>query len=509
MAMRPLDPERTRPEGTSMRMSDLPRVLAIVVTHNGRTWFKHSVSSLNNQTYQQMDVLVVDDASPDALVKPSLKRIAKRHLKRRRWGYVRTPRPLGFGGAINWALSRVKTDVDFLLFLHDDAAIDFDGVEKMVARMLADDASAIVGPKIVAWDDVSRLEEIGMAIDSLGYPYKGLEDNEIDLGQHDQSVESFYVTLTCMLMKHDVFKDLKGWDARLRAFSEDLDLCWRARIAGHAVRVEPAARVRHAIALARGQRRSPFVPQRYYIRRNRLRTIAKNASGVRLLTLLPFFIVLALVEMLGFIVLRQFGEIPNLARALVWNFFHIPQTLAERARVQRKRKVPDRRLQRLTVRETTRMRAYASHQAERLEEAWGRRADLVSVRGQQIRSLAGKLRGRLGFVAVAALIGFALAFRHLLWGPSASIGELLPYPESATALWRAFVSPWRSVGLGQEGVATPALALVAIFPMLTLGAAGAAQKLLILALGGIAFAGAYRLVAGLVDRPSRLAAGIA
>lgn len=492
-----------------MLISELPRVLAIVVTHNGRTWFKHSVASLNNQTYQAMDVLVVDDASPDARVKPSLKRIAKRHLKRRHWGYVRTPRPLGFGGAINWALSRVKTDVDLLLFLHDDAAIDYNGVEKMVGRMLADEASAIVGPKIVAWDDTSRLEEIGMAIDSLGYPYKGLEDNEIDLGQHDQSVESFYVTSTCMLMKHDVFKDLRGWDARLRAFSEDLDLCWRARIAGYAVRVEPAARVRHAIALARGQRRSPFVPQRYYIRRNRLRTIAKNASSIRLLALLPLFVVLALVEMLGFIVLRQFAEIPNLARALVWNFFHIPQTLAERARVQRKRKVPDRRLQRLTVRETTRLRAYGSHQAERLEEAWGRRADLLSTRTQQLRALAGGLRGRLGVIAVAGLIGFALAFRHLLWGPSAALGELLPYPDGAFALWREFASPWRGVGLGQEGVPTAALALLGIFPVLTFGAAGAAQKLLVLGLGGIAFTGAYRMVAGLVDRPSRLAAGVA
>jgi GT2 family glycosyltransferase len=484
-------------------------VLAIIVTHNGRPWFKRAVTALNNQTYSALDVLVVDDASPDARVKPTLKRIAKRHLKKRRWGHVRTPRPLGFGGAINWALSRVKTDADLLLFLHDDCEMDLDAVEKMVGRLIADDASAIVGPKIVDWEDPDRLEEVGMAIDSFGYPYKGLEENEIDLGQHDQSVEVFYVTSTCMLMKHDVFRELRGWDARLRAFSEDLDLCWRARIAGHAVRVEPAARVKHAIALARGERRSPFRPQRYYIRRNRLRTIAKNASGVRLLALLPLFFLLALVEMVGFIVLRQFAEIPNLARALLWNFFHIPQTIAERARVQRRRTVPDRRLKRLTVRESTRMRAYGSAQAARLEEAWGRRADVISKRGQDVRSLAGNLRGRLGILAVLGLIAFAVAFRHLLWGPSASFGELLPYPDSATALWRAFASPWRGVGLGQEGLPMPALAILGVFPVLTLGAAGAAQKLLVLVLGAVAFVGAYRLVAGLVDRPSRLAAGAA
>jgi GT2 family glycosyltransferase len=463
---------------------------------------------LSSQTYPHLDVLVVDDASPDTRQKPSMKRIAKRHLRNVRWGYVRTPRPLGFGGAINWALSRVKADAELLLFIHDDAAMDPDSLEKMVARMQADELCAIVGPKVVDWDDPRRLEEVGMAVDRLGYPYKGLEDHEIDLGQHDQSVEVFYVTTTCMLMKHHVFRELRGWDARMRAFSEDLDLCWRARVAGHSVRVEPSARVRHAIALARGLRRTPFKPQRYFNRRNRLRAVMKNASGVRLLGVLPLFILVALVEMIGFIALRQFREIPNIARALGWNLINAPQTFAERNRVQRVRTVPDRRLQRLMVRGTTRIRAYVSNQADRIELAWGRRAEVVAARGQQARALLLSLRGRNGLIAAAGLIAFLIAFRYLLWGPPVAIGEILPFPDRATALWRLFASPWSAAGFGSNEASSPALVLLGIFPILTLGAAGAAQKILVLSLGAVAFAGAYRLVAGLVDRPSRMAAGL-
>ncbi|HYZ47001.1 MAG TPA: glycosyltransferase family 2 protein, partial [Actinomycetota bacterium] len=254
-----------------------PHVLAIVVTHRGRRWLKECLVSLNMQTYRALDVLVVDDASPDHRRPPQLKRIVKRHLRRRRWGFLRTRRPLGFGGAINWAMSRVRTDADLLLFLHDDAALDPTSVEHMVRRMAMDEDTAIVGPKVVAWDDPSALEEVGMAVDRFGYPYKGLERGEIDLGQHDIASEVFYVTSTCMLIRHAVFRRLRGWDDRMRAYSEDLDLCWRARVAGHAVVVEPRARVRHAIALATGQRASRFTPSRYFIRRNRLRTVAKNA----------------------------------------------------------------------------------------------------------------------------------------------------------------------------------------------------------------------------------------
>lgn len=490
------------------RDASLPTILAIVVTHNGRKWLAESLAALAAQSYGALDVLVVDDATSDSRKRPQIRRIAKRHLGRsRRWGYLRTPRPLGFGGAINWAMSRVRTDADLLLFLHDDAALDRQAVEHMVSKLMSDESTAIVGPKVVDWDDPQRLEEVGMLTDRFGYPYKGLEDDEIDLGQHDSINEVFYVTSTCMLIRHETFRQLKGWDARMRAFSEDLDLCWRARLAGYTVRVEPRACARHAIALARGDRSSPFHPTRYFIRRNRLRTVFKNTSTIRLLTIVPQFILLALTEMLGFIVLRQPREIVALARALVWNLAHLPQTMSERARVQKQRRVSDLKLSRLTVSQAKRVRFYISHQRDRLEETWGRRAELVAQRTSQAKLFGLQLKGWMGLAAVLTVLALVLGFREVWWSPPVTVGELLPFPERATASWRAFLGPWRGVGLGQSGPNTPGLALLQIFPIVTFGAAGAAQKLLIAVLGLVAFAGAYRSVADLVDRPGRIAAG--
>ena len=487
----------------------LPRVLAIVVTHRGREWIRDCLVGLNSQTYPMLDVLVVDDASPDFREQPRLARIAKRHLRRRRWGFLRTSRPLGFGGAINWALSRVRTDADLLLFVHDDAALSPDAVEQMIRRILVDDTTAIVGPKIVSWDDPTRLEEVGMAIDRFGYPYKGLEEGEIDLGQHDSTTEVFYVTSTCMLVRHDVFRNLRGWDARMKAFAEDLDLCWRARVAGYNVRTEPSAKARHAIAMATGRRPSKFLPTRYYVRRNRLRALTKNVSGVRLLALLPLFVVLSITEMLGFIILRQPRDVFNLIRALGWNLISFPQTLSERARVQRRRKVPDRRLRSFHIRETTRLRSYIASQAERLEVAWGRRTDYVQRRTRQARTVTSRFKGLTG--ALAAIVGLVIlvGFRSFIWSPPVAVGELLPFPERVTSLWAAWATPWHGAGLGETGHMPPGFALLGIVPIVSLGAASAAQKLLVFSLGGVAFVGAYKLVADLVDRPSRMAAGVA
>ncbi|MDQ3963446.1 MAG: glycosyltransferase [Actinomycetota bacterium] len=487
--------------------ANLPRILAIVVTHDGRRWLKDCLVGLNQQTYPFVDVLVVDDASPDVEGATALKRIAKRHLRRRRWGFLRTPRPLGFGGAINWAMSRARVTADLLLFIHDDAELTADSVEKMVGRILADDTTAIVGPKIVAWDDPKHLEEVGMATDRFGYPYKGLEDDEIDSGQHDVSHEVFYVTSTCMLVRHEVFRQLKGWDARMRAFSEDLDLCWRARLLGHSVRVEPLAKARHAIALARGERASRFTPTRYYIRRNRFRAVGKNASAPRLAGLIPQIVLLTVVEMIGFIVLRQPREILNLLRALGWNFINSFQTLGERRRAQRGRIVTDRKLRRLTVRETTRVRAYIGHQADRLEEAWGRGSAALSRRREMLRAINARTAGLTVVVLLGGLVGLLLCFRHFLWAPQVAIGELLPYPERATALLRAWTSPWQTIGLGQPGPAPPSFALLGFVPLITFGVAGAAQKLLVIGLGGVALLGAYHLIGEVADRRARLVAG--
>jgi len=481
-------------------------VLAIVVTHRGRRWIRECLAALANQSYELMDILVVDDASPDHRSEPVLKRIVKRHCRRRRWGYLRTARPLGFGGAINWALSRVRTDAELLLFVHDDAALEPGAVASMVRRIAADPATAILGPKIVGWNDPSRLEEVGMAVDRFGYPYKGLERGEIDVGQHDHPSEVFFVTSTCMLVRHEVFKTLGGWDARMRAFSEDLDLCWRARVAGHSVRVEPHAAARHAIALATGQRRSPFTPARYYIRRNRLRSIAKSASGLRLVWLVPQFVVLAVAEMVAFVVLRQYGEIVNIARALGWNLLRLPQTWLARVKVQRGREIADRSLNRLTVKETTRVRAYISHQAERLEEAWGRRAELLGRRTNQVRAVRTRVSQPTSVVACALVLLLMIGWRNVLWTEPSHVGQLLPFPNDPGAAFGTYFTLWRESGFGAPWPASPAFLLLGLFP-LALGATSLAFKAMLAAFAGLAFVGAYRLMSELAGRPARWVAG--
>jgi len=460
-----------------------------VVTHDGRRWLCDCLRSLDRQSYPVMDVVVVDDSSPAGPEEAPLHRVADAALGRRRHTVVRTPSRFGFGGAVNWALDRLRPDAELLLFIHDDVALDPDSVDHMVRRMSLDPGTAIVGPKVVSWDEPSLLEEVGWSTDRFGHGYHGLEEGERDSGQRDLAHEVFHVTSTCMLVRRSVFYRLSGWDTKMRAFCEDLDLCWRARLAGHSVEVDPAARVRHAAALTHHSRRIAWGSSRYLLRRNRFRAVAKNTSALRLLWLVPQLVLLAVAEMAGYLVVRRPRAALQVLGALGWNLVALPSTLPARRRAQRSRTIPDGNLRRFTVPAAIRMRSYVARRSDRLEAVWGHRTKAL---------LAGTwapVRAGSRVIGPMVLMGLllVLGWRHSLFAPPLSAGELLPFPEGATTMFQAYAQRWS--GLGQAQAAPPALLILGVFPVLTLGSAALAQKLLVVCLGLTAAAGAYRLTA--------------
>ena len=149
-------------------------------------------------------------------------------------------------------------------------------------RVLVEEAyrsnAGIIGPKLVSADNPEILLEVGRAIDRFGAPFTGIEPGELDQEQHDGVRDVFYVTTATMLVRTDLFEELDGFDPATFPGAEDLDLCWRARLAGARVLVAPDARVAHREAADdRATRRSA--------RRVRARPVAR--AGALHLVLVP------------------------------------------------------------------------------------------------------------------------------------------------------------------------------------------------------------------------------
>ncbi len=224
-----------------------PQVVAVIVACDPGDWFEEALGAFAAQDYPELSVLVLDCGVADtsdrvAAVLPS--------------AYVRRlPDNLGFGASANAVLEMVEGASHFL-FCHDDVAPDPDTVSILVEESFRSNAG-VVGPKIVSWDDPRRLLHVGMAVDKGGAVVDRVAPGELDQGQHDSVRDVFLAPGGCMLVRADLFDEIGGFDPQIFAMGEDLDLCWRAQVAGARVMVAPEARARHLQMLAAGRRGLP------------------------------------------------------------------------------------------------------------------------------------------------------------------------------------------------------------------------------------------------------------
>jgi GT2 family glycosyltransferase len=98
---------------------------------------------------------------------------------------------------------------------------------------------------------------------------------EVDRGQYDGATEVFAVCGAAAAFRTEIVSNLGWFDPWFFAYYEDLDLSWRLRRAGWKIRYVPGARVRHRHAATSGIGSDLFL---FHNRRNRLATLAKNAT---------------------------------------------------------------------------------------------------------------------------------------------------------------------------------------------------------------------------------------
>jgi GT2 family glycosyltransferase len=225
-----------------------PPVVAVIVTCDPGPWFAETLRAFASQEYSELSVLVLDAGSaedPTAVVASELPGAFVRLLGVNR----------GFGASANEVLSMVEGASHFV-FCHDDVAPAPDAIHLLVEEAYRSNAG-IVAPKLVSWDDPGRLLHVGMGVDKGGAVVDRVDPGEVDHGQHDAVRDVFLAPGGCTLVRADLFAELGGFDPDIFALGEDLDLCWRAQIAGARVLVAPQARVRHLEVLASGRRELP------------------------------------------------------------------------------------------------------------------------------------------------------------------------------------------------------------------------------------------------------------
>jgi GT2 family glycosyltransferase len=466
----------SEPPGEASEAVAAPPVVAVVVSRDPGPWLEESLGALRDSDYPALTVLVLDAGSaedPTARVASVLP-----------GAFVRRLPQASFAAAANDVIGVVQ-GATFVLFLHDDVVVDADAIRLLVEEAYRSNA-AIIGPKLVEYDHPDVLLEVGQAIDRFGVPHSGIEPGEVDQEQHDAVRDVFFVSDTVMLVRADLFRELGGFDPRTFPGAEDLDLCWRARIAGARVMVAPDARVRHRQADRLHDTDETVTPA--IQQRSRLRAMLKSASGWSLAYLVPIAILMAIAEVVIFTFTRRVSRAKALIGAWTWNLRNLGELRKSRKGAQALRRVPDVDLRSLQVRGSARVRGYVagSLQAEdRIRTLSERSRDIQGTAQNRVRSPA--VIGALVFLALV-LIGS----RSLIFGRVPAIGQM-PGWTGVGGLVESFTSGWRYANLGSASPAPAQFGAFSVLGTIALGATGFARMVVIVGALPLGVFGVWRL----------------
>ncbi|GIX38386.1 MAG: hypothetical protein KatS3mg127_1625 [Silanimonas sp.] len=182
----------------------------------------------------EAEVIVVDDASPDASgeVLPRIPGLR----------YHRNRENLGFVGSCNAGAALARGD--YLVFLNNDTTVRPGWLTALLATFEQHPDTGLAGALLVYPD--GRLQESGGIVfsDGSGWNYGRFEDP-----QHPAYTfvrEADYCSGAAIALPRTLFERLGGFDERYApAYYEDTDLAMKVREAGLKVRVQPAAVVVH------------------------------------------------------------------------------------------------------------------------------------------------------------------------------------------------------------------------------------------------------------------------
>lgn len=222
----------------------------------------------------------------------------------------------GFAGGYNLALE--KTRYPYTVLLNSDVAPAPGWVDAMYAFMESHPEAGGCQPKLLSYRDRGLFEYAGGCggyIDRNGYPYcrgRIFDTCERDNGQYDTVAEVDWATGAALMVRTDAYLAAGGLDTAFFAHMEEIDLCWRLRLAGWKLYAVPEAVAYH---LGGGSLPASNPRKTYLNFRNNLLMLHKNLpDGTRRGTLLKRRL-LDTVAWAKFVVTLDWGNAGAILRA--------------------------------------------------------------------------------------------------------------------------------------------------------------------------------------------------
>ncbi|HWP58567.1 MAG TPA: glycosyltransferase family 2 protein [Candidatus Acidoferrales bacterium] len=296
----------------------------IVVNWNGEQLIDECLKALFCQTYPHYEVIFVDNGSADF----SVSRV-RQHFPQAK--VVELSTNTGFSGG-NQAGARIARG-EFLALVNNDARPDKAWLQNLLKPMLEDERVGFCSSKIVI-EATAKINSAGGAITSSGVGYdRGLGEAT---GQYNHSEFVFGACAAAALYRRKMLDEIGFLDEDFFLYCEDVDLSFRAQLAGWKCVYVPTAIVSHKWQATAGRLSDLHV---YYHNRNLEFVWIKNMPAKLMLRYAHHKIGQELMDIFGYCIRR--GKWRPFLRAKLDAIRMVPIMLKKRAAIQRTKKVSD------------------------------------------------------------------------------------------------------------------------------------------------------------------------
>ena len=313
-----------------MRFSQHKEVAVLVLNWNGRTLLQQFLPSWLAHTPDYADLIIVDNGSTDDSVSFLQEHYRDVHL-------LAFEENLGFAGGYNRAIEEL--DYQTVILLNSDVELTSGWLDQPMQLLNSSPEIAAVQPTLRAQRSPKDFEYAGAAggfIDRLGYPFcrgRIFDTIEEDRGQYADSVDLFWASGACLIIRRAVYREVGGLDTLLFAHQEEIDLFWRLNARGWRIVSAPQSIVYHV----GGASLSADSPRKVFLNfRNNLLMIYKNLPAPTLHRVLFARMILDLVAMLVYLLRLRPGQAASVLKG--WRCFLIKRQRYESTRQENLKK---------------------------------------------------------------------------------------------------------------------------------------------------------------------------
>ncbi|QQG43480.1 MAG: glycosyltransferase family 2 protein [Candidatus Daviesbacteria bacterium] len=312
-----------------------PLVSIIIVNWNGEKILDDCLRSLTQLDYKNWELVFVDNASVDK----SLEILDKYKSKISKLKIVKNDSNLGFAGGNNVGLKFAQGEL--ILLLNNDTKVSPNLLTVLARRINSEAKIGVVQPKIKIMDKPELLDNAGSFLTRTGFleHWGFMEKDGIEF---DSERLIFSAKGACMLIKKDIIEKIGLFDNSFGSYFEESDFCWRVWLLGYQVLYYPETFIYHKVGFTSKKQDQVFVF--YHSLKNRLLSMIKNFEMKNLFLIGGFHLFLLLGLSLYYLLRMRIRQGMMVYQAIFWNILNLNQTLQKRAKVQKLRRVTDKKI---------------------------------------------------------------------------------------------------------------------------------------------------------------------